>query len=154
MTSVGGGVRSASSYSALRAAVASLVLTVTILVAAGAHAQVSAGNAKTGKLVSKLAVTPKQLDFSRIHLSSGTVTEAKSFTIEDTGGVALSVTVGAPSGSQFFTILSGQGTAVIQPHGASTVTVEFAPLHSSKSFTASIAIDSDATASTPRIKSS
>jgi hypothetical protein len=63
----------------------------------------------------------------------------------DAGSAALSVTVNPPTGDQFFQIIVGQGTTVIQPHGQCTVTVEFAPTRGG-TFSASIAIMSDATA--------
>ena len=125
--------------------IASFIVAATILLGASVRAQVSGGEARNGALVSKLVVTPTLLAFNRVHLSSQTVTGTMSFTIEDTGGIALSVTVGPPGGSPFFKTLSGQGAGVIQPHGSSTVTVEFTPLQSG-SFSASITINSDATA--------
>ncbi len=118
MTSIGGGLRFAFSF-AVHAAAASFIAALVILFAAGAHAQVSVGDAT----VSELAVSKSRLSFSRIDLSSNTPTQTKSFTITDSGGLALSVTVAPPTGSPFFTITSGQGTTLIQPHAAATVKV-------------------------------
>jgi hypothetical protein len=134
VTSVGGGLRFVFSSGARRAAITSLVVFAAILFAANAQATVS-----------KLEVSINSLDFNKIDLSSSTVTETKSFTLKDGGGTALSVTVAQPVGSLFFSITSGQGATLIQPHGTLTVTVEFAPTSKGKSFSASIAISSDAT---------
>jgi hypothetical protein len=134
VTSVGGGLRFVFSSGARRAAITSLVVFAAILFAANAQATVS-----------KLEVSTNSLDFNKIDLSSSTVTETKSFTLKDGGGTALSVTVTQPVGSLFFSITSGQGATLIQPHGTLTVTVEFAPTSKGKSFSASIAISSDAT---------
>jgi hypothetical protein len=134
VTSVGGGLRFVFSSGARRAAITSLVVFAAILFAANAQATVS-----------KLEVSTNSLDFNKIDLSSSTVTETKSFTLKDGGGTALSVTVAQPVGSLFFSITSGQGATLIQPHGTLTVTVEFAPTSKGKSFSASIAISSDAT---------
>lgn len=148
MTSIGGGLRFAFSFDA-HAAAASLVAALVILFAAGAHAQLGVGDAT----VSELAVSKSSLSFSRIDLSSNTLTQTKSFTITDRGGLALSVTVAPPTGSPFFTITSGQGTTLIQPHAVETVKVEFAPTIKG-SFSASIAISSNATsgASSAKVK--
>src|SRR5580658_8320347 len=134
VTSVGGGLRFVFSSGARRAAITSLVVFAAILFAANAQATVS-----------KLEVSINSLDFNKIDLSSSTVTETKSFTLKDGGGTALSVTVAQPVGSLFFSLTSGQGATLIQPHGTLTVTVEFAPTSKGKSFSASIAISSDAT---------
>ena len=79
-------------------------------------------------------------------------TETKSFVIKDNGGAALSVTVAPAAGSEFFHIVSGQGATLIEPHGESTVTVEFAPTNGGTDFSAKIAITSDATKGTPSAK--
>ncbi|MFZ2061813.1 MAG: hypothetical protein WAU82_12430 [Candidatus Binatus sp.] len=148
MTSIGGGLRFAFPFAA-HAATASLVAALVILFAAGAHAQVGVGDAT----VSELAVSKSSLSFSRIDLSSNTLTQTKSFTITDRGGLALSVTVAPPTGSPFFTITSGQGTTLIQPHAVETIKVGFAPT-TKGSFSASIAISSNATsgASSAKVK--
>jgi hypothetical protein len=125
-------------------AVVSFVIAAAILFASIVHAQASAPDIKQQAAVSKLGVSPKNRNFNKINLARKTLTETKSFTISDSGSLALSVTVAAPVGSQFFTITPGQGTAVIQPKGTATVTVEFAPT-TSGSFSATIAISSDAT---------
>ena len=124
------------------------MLLVTVLFAASAHAQGSVGNAT----VSQLAVSKSSLAFNKIDLSSNNLTQTKSFTIRDGGGLALSVTVAPPAGSPFFKITSGQGTTLIQPHGVATVKVEFAPTSKGTGFSASIAISSDATAGTSSAK--
>ena len=150
MTSVGGGLRFASVNVRLRrAAAASLVIACTISFAAGARAQDSGVDTRRSASVSKLKLSKSVLDFAPLIL--GATAEKKSFTITDNGSSALSVTVAAPAGSGFFTILSGQGTTLIAPHGESTVTVGFAPTDSG-SFSGSIAINSDATAGKPSAK--
>ena len=95
MTSVGGGLRFGSSFTARCAALASIVAAVAIFVSAPAHAQVSVGDAT----VSQLAVSKTSIAFSKIDLSSNNLTQTKSFTITDRGGLALSVTVAPPAGS-------------------------------------------------------
>ncbi len=145
MTIVGGGSR-LYSYSRCRAAVVSLIVATTLLFAAIAHAQVSVGDAKNSMPVSKMAVTPTLLAFNKINLAGQTLSETKSFIVENTGGNELSVTVDPPSGSPYFKIASGQGAFTIQPHGAATVTVEFMPPDPGSSFSANIRVHSDATA--------
>ena len=117
---------------------------VAILIASIVHAQASSPDAKQQAAVSKLGVSPKSRTFDKINLARKTLTETRSFTIKDTGSLALTVTVAPPVGSRFFTITAGQGTVVMQPKGTATVTVEFAPT-TSGSFSATIAISSDAT---------
>src|SRR5580700_11008733 len=148
VASVGGGLRFRFSFTARCTAPASFIALVTILFAASAYAQDSAGNAA----VSQLAVSKSSLAFSKIDLSSHNLTQTKSFTIRDGGGLALSVTVAPPSGSPFFKITSGQGTTLLQPHGLATVKVEFAPANKGNGFSASIAISSNATAGTASAK--
>ncbi len=139
----------ASSRIARAASIASFILTFLILFSLRARAQDAFGddndNARRDTSVSKLEVTPTSLNFGKINLSSGAATETKSFVIKDNGGIALSVTVAPPAGSEFFRIVSGQGAALIEPHGESTVTVEFAPISGGTDFSAKIAITSDAT---------
>ncbi|WP_422291870.1 pyrrolo-quinoline quinone [Candidatus Binatus sp.] len=94
---------------------------------------------------SKLVVTPTLLAFKKIDLSSNTVTETESFTVQNTGGITLSVTVEPVKGSPSFKITSGQGTFAVQPHAATTVTVAFAP-NSGNTFSANVRVNSDATA--------
>jgi hypothetical protein len=130
------------------AALAPFIAAVTILFAASVHAQVSLGDAT----VSELEVSKSSLVFNKIDLSSNTLTQIKSFTITDGGGLALSVTVAPPAESPFFKITSGQGTTLIQPHGIATVKVEFAPTSKGTGFSASIAISSDATAGSKSAK--
>ncbi len=125
-------------------AVVSFVVGAAILCASIVHAQASAPKTKQQAAVSKLGVSPKSRTFDKINLASKTLTETKSFTIKDSGSLALSVTVAAPVGSQFFTVTTGQGTTVIQPKGTATVTVQFAPT-TSGNFSSTIAISSDAT---------
>jgi hypothetical protein len=142
VTSVGVGLRFVFSLIARSAAPASFIALVTVLFAASAYAQNRVGNAT----VSQLAVSKSSLAFHRIDLSSKNPTQTKSFTIKDSGGLALSVTVAPPTGSPFFKITSGQGTTLIQPHGVATVKVQFAPTAKGNGFSATIAISSDATA--------
>ena len=125
---------------------ASFIFALLVLFSSSVRAEDAVGEVRRNAAVSKLAVTPTTLDFNRIHLSSKTVTETKSFMVEDTGGKALSVTVGSPVGSQYFHLTQGQGVTLVQPHGKSIVTVEFAPTRRGSRFSASIAIDSNATA--------
>ncbi len=106
----------------------------------------TSGDASSRAHVSKLAVTPNPLPLDTIDLSSQTVSETRSFIVEDTGGIALSVTVAPASGSPCFKIASGQGAFLIQPHGNATVTVAFAPSDAGGSFSAKIRVSSDATA--------
>lgn len=126
------------------------VIAFTILFAAGVRAQESSVDAKRGAPVSKLELSKSIVDFAQPgqEFLAGSATGKKSFAIKDNGSRALSVNVEPPAGSTCFTILSGQGTTLIQPHGESTVTVEFAPTDKG-SFSASIAINSDATAGNP-----
>jgi PQQ-like domain len=139
----------ASSRIARAASIASFILTLLILFSfslrARAQDTVVDDNARRDASVSKLEVTPTTLNFGKINLSSGLATETKSFVIKDNGGIALSVTVALPAGSQFFNIVSGQGAMLIEPHAESTVTVEFAPTSGGTDFSAKIAITSDAT---------
>ncbi len=154
MTSVGGGLRFASVCAApRRAAAAWLVIACTILIAAGARAQESGADAGRGAAVSKLELSKSVLHFAQPgrQFLPGAAAEKKSFIIKDNGSRALSVTVEGPAGSKFFTIVSGQGTTLIQPHGESTVAVGFAPTDGG-SFSASITIKSDATAGNPSAK--
>lgn len=105
MSSVGGGLRFASVNVRLRrAAAASLVIACTISFAAGARAQDSGVDTRRSASVSKLKLSKSVLDFAPLIL--GATAEKKSFTITDNGSSALSVTVAAPAGSGFFTILS------------------------------------------------
>ena len=137
----------ASSRIARAASIASFILTLLILFSLSARAQDAVGNdnARRDASVSKLEVTPTTLKFGKINLSNGAATETKSFVIKDNGGIALSVTVAPPAGSQFFHIVSGQGATLIEPHGESTVTIEFAPTSGGTDFSAKTAITSDAT---------
>jgi len=130
-----------------------LVIVFTVLFAAGLYAQESAGDATRSAPDSRLEVSKSILDFAQPgqEFLLGSASEKKSFTIKDNGSRALSVRVEPPAGSTYFSILSGQGTTLIQPHGESTVTVEFAPTDKG-SFSASIAINSDATAGKPAAK--
>ncbi|MGA7871503.1 MAG: hypothetical protein WCA22_11440, partial [Candidatus Binatus sp.] len=82
-------------------------IAAAIFVAASAHAQMTSGDASSRAHVSKLAVTPNPLPLDTIDLSSQTVSETRSFIVEDTGGIALSVTVAPASGSPCFKIASG-----------------------------------------------
>jgi hypothetical protein len=142
----------ASSRIARTASIASFILAWPILFSfsLSAHAQDAVGsdNARHDAPVSRLEVTPTTLDFGKINLSSGPATENKSFVIKDKGGAALSVTVAPAAGSEFFHIVSGQGPTLIEPHGESTVMVEFAPTNVGTDFSAKIAITSDATKGT------
>ena len=141
MTSVGGGLRFVLVCTARRAAAAMLfVIAFTILFAAGVRAQESSVDAKRGAPVSKLELSKSIVDFAQPgqDFLAGSATGKKSFTIKDNGSYPLSVNVEPPSGSKCFTIWSGQGTTLIQPHGESTVTVEFAPTDQGN-FSASIA---------------
>jgi hypothetical protein len=147
VTSFGGGLRFAFSFAARCAAVASFITAFAILFAASAHAQVGVGDAT----VSELAVSKSSLSFNKIDLTSNTLTQTKSFTVTDGGGLALSVTVAPPTESPFFTITSGQGTTLIQPHAVAIIKVEFAPT-TKGSFSASIAISSNATSGTASAK--
>jgi hypothetical protein len=148
VASVGGGLRFGFSFIARCAALASFIAAAAILFAAPVHAQVSIGDAT----VSQLAVSKTSLAFNKIDLSGNNLTQTKSFTITDSGGLALSVTVAQPAGSPFFKITSGQGTTLIQPHRTATVKVEFAPTSRGTGFSASIAISSNATAGTTSAK--
>jgi hypothetical protein len=123
---------------------ACLLIACLILVASSARAQDAVGIARNGSEHSKLDLPTTSLDFDKINLSGKTHTESRSFSIKNTGGLALSVTVAAPSGSPFFRITTGQGETLIQPQGKTTVTVEFAPTVKGD-FLSSIAISSDAT---------
>ncbi len=146
----------ASSRIARAASIASFILALLILfsfsLSARAQDAVGIDNARRDASVSKLEVTPTTLDFGKINLSSGAATETKSFVIKDNGGAALSVTVAPAAGSEFFHIVSGQGATMIEPHGESTVTVEFAPTNGGTDFSAKIAITSDATKGTSSAK--
>ena len=122
---------------------ACLIMTFLILVSSSARAQNAAADAKTSPR-SRLDLPSSSLNFDKINLSGKTHTESRSFSIKNTGGLALSVTVAAPSGSPFFRITAGQGETLIQPQGKATITVEFAP-DIKGDFLASIAISSDAT---------
>ena len=151
MTSVGGGVRFAFVCTARRAAAAvSFAIAFTILFAAGVHAQESSVDARRGAPVSKLELSKSIVDFA----PSGQEFLARIRHREEVfhdQGQWIARTLGKRRTSrrqQCFTILSGQGTTLIQPHGESTVTVEFAPTDQG-SFSASIAINSDATAGNP-----
>src|SRR3984957_16745354 len=148
VTSVGGGLWFGSSLTTRCAALASIVAAVAIFFSAPAQAQVSVGDAT----VSQLAVSKTSIAFSKIDLSSTNLTQTKSFTITDGGGLALSVTVAPPTGSPFFKITLGQGTPLIQPHGTATVRVQFAPTNRGTGFSASIAISTNATAGTKSAK--
>lgn len=139
-----GGLGLVSSCRPRRAVAAALVIAFLILFHSSVRAQDAVGDGKGSVAVSKIDVPSTSLHFNKINLSSKTRTETKSFAIKDTGGLALSVTVAAPSGSPFFQITAGQGTSLIQPNGKSTVTVEFAPGNGGD-FSASIDISSDAT---------
>ncbi|HKN15255.1 MAG TPA: hypothetical protein VJX68_18850 [Candidatus Binatus sp.] len=86
-------------------------IAAAIFVAASAHAQMTSGDVRSREHVSKLVVTPILLAFNKIDLSSQTVSETKSFIVEDTGRIALSVTVAPASGSPCFKIASGQGAS-------------------------------------------
>jgi len=144
VTGIGDGVRFVS-YLARCVALASFIIVTTIFLAASADAQANAGVAGDSAHVSKMTVTPTLLAFNKIDLSSNTVTETESFTVENTGGIALSVTVGPVKGSRSFKIMSGLGTFPVQPHSAAKVTVAFAP-ESVSTFSASVKVTSDATA--------
>ena len=145
-----------SSRIARTASIASFILAWPILfsfsLSARAQDAVGSDNARRDAPVSRLEVTPTTLDFGKINLSSGTATENKSFVIKDKGGAALSVTVAPAAGSEFFHIVSGQGPTLIEPHGESTVMVEFAPTNVGTDFSAKIAITSDATKGTRSAK--
>ena len=143
----------ALSCAARRAALHAFVIVFAVLFAAGVYAQESAGDATRSAPNSRLEVSKSIVDFAQPgqEFLLGSAAEKKSFTIKDNGSRALSVSVDPPAGSTCFTILSGQGTTLIQPHGESTVTVEFAPSDKG-SFSASIAINSDATAGKPAAK--
>ena len=144
MTGIGGGVRFAS-YLARSAALSSFVVVATVFLTASSDAQVNGNVASDSAHASKLVVTPTLLAFKKIDLSSNTVTETESFTVQNPGGIALSVTVEPVKGSPSFRITSGQGTFVVQPHAATTVTVAFAP-NSGNTFSANVRVNSDATA--------
>ncbi len=118
---------------------------VTILLAARVHAQATSADSERRAHVSKMVVTPTLLTFRKIDLSSQTVSETKSFIVENIGGVALSVTVALASGSASFKIPSGQGALQVQPHSVATVTVEFAPPDPGN-FSSTVKVVSDATA--------
>ncbi len=144
MTSFGRGVRFAS-YLARSAALASFIIVANIFLTARSDAQVNGNVAIDSAHASKLVVTPTLLAFKKIDLSSNTVTETESFTVQNTGGITLSVTVEPVKGSPSFKITSGQGTFAVQPHAATTVTVAFAP-NSGNTFSANVRVNSDATA--------
>jgi hypothetical protein len=122
---------------------ACLLLTFLILLSSSAPAQNAVADGKSSPQ-SRLDLPSTSLDFDKINLSGKTHAESQSFSVKNTGGLALSVTVAAPSGSPFFRITAGQGETLIQPQGKATVTVEFAPVIKGD-FLASIAISSDAT---------
>jgi hypothetical protein len=122
---------------------ACLLMTFLILVSSSARAQNAVADAKSSPQ-SRLDLPSTSLGFDKINLSGKTHTESQSFSVKNTGGLALSVTVAAPSGSPFFRVTAGQGEMLIQPQGKATVTVEFAPVIKGD-FLASIAISSDAT---------
>lgn len=126
-------------------ALLALFSALTLSFAWNVNAQAIGGAQRSGP-DSKLVLSNSILNFHALSEESGNAhaSETKSLTIKDGGSLALSVTVNPSVGSQFFRIIAGQGTTLIQPHGESTVTVEFAPLNKG-SFSGGIAISSDAT---------
>jgi len=92
---------------------------------------------------SELAVKPTSLSFIELNLANGPDTTRKSFTVSNIGTESLSVTVGG-SATSAFRVLSGAGSAILNPKQLETVTIEFAPTNGG-TFSDAVAISSDAT---------
>src|SRR5271169_2824829 len=91
---------------------------------------------------SKLELTPKELAFEELDLSSQTST-TKHFEIKNPGSVPLHVSIQASTGSDAFDVGSSTLLESIPPGGSVRVSVNFHPLRAGK-FEANVHLTSNA----------
>jgi hypothetical protein len=133
---------------AARVAIVGLVLTVTLItggVVSALAQDVQPQAKKTPTPFREMKISPASLAFAPITFGTTAASQARSFSIEDTGTAALTVTVGNPATSEF-AIIQGAGQTRVEPTKGSAllVTVLFAP-GAAGTFSDAISITSDAT---------